>query len=315
MPSKLQISTPLASTPFPPTPFQQLKSNPSRFIANWLYAHRPPLASAVSSHLSTAAAVRADDQALITLVCISDTHNSTPSRIPDGDILLHAGDLTNKGTFAELQAQLDWINTLPHPHKVVIGGNHDTLLDEEFITNHPYRVEPSDIDRRNQLNWGSITYLNGTSATIAVRNRSLTVFGSPLTPQCGTFAFQYPPIRDVWKNRIPDGTDVVLTHGPPKRHLDLGGKGCEWLLRELWRLKPRAVVFGHIHQGRGKEALAWDLMQIGYDFPSFLNVAIMALALGWSWARNMFCRRRAAETWLVNAALGGEEKLVKVVQV
>jgi hypothetical protein len=270
----------LAAMPIPPTRFQQFKSNPSRFIANWLYTSRTPVAPAVSSHLSTAAAGLEDDQPSITLVCISDTHNSNPSRIPDGDILLHAGDLTNKGTFAELQAQLDWINMLPHPHKVVIGGNHDTLLDEDFITDHPYRVEPSDIDRRDQLNWGSKTYLNRTSATIAVRTRSLNVFGSPLTFQCGTFAFQYPPIRNIWKNRIPDGTDIVLTHGPATRHLDCGGKGCEWLLGELWRLRPRVVMFGHIHQGRGNEALAWDSMQIGYDFPSFLNVAIMAIALG-----------------------------------
>jgi hypothetical protein len=114
----------------------------------------------VTTHSSTAAAGLVDDaRDLITLVCIFDTHNSTPSGIPDGGILLHAGDLTNKGTFAELQAQLDWINTLPHPHKVVIGGNHDRILDEEFVSKHPNRSEPGDSDRRYQLDWGSITYL------------------------------------------------------------------------------------------------------------------------------------------------------------
>ena len=127
--------------------------------------------------------------------------------------------------------------------------------------------------------------------------------------------FQYPPIRNVWKDRIPNGTDIVLTHGPPKGHLDLGGKGCEWLLHELWRIKPRVVVFGHIHQSRGQEALTWDLIQNGYDFPSFLKVVIMALALGWSWAGSIFGRRRAERTVLVNAAVGDNEVPMKVVYV
>lgn len=35
------------------------------------------------------------------IVCISDTHTSTTD-IPDGDFLVHAGDLTNGGTVQEL---------------------------------------------------------------------------------------------------------------------------------------------------------------------------------------------------------------------
>lgn len=54
--------------------------------------------------------------------------------MPDGDVLLHAGDITDKGTFEELQAQLDWLKSLPHMHKIVIDGNHDRLIDAEYVT-------------------------------------------------------------------------------------------------------------------------------------------------------------------------------------
>ncbi|KAG9632525.1 hypothetical protein KCU69_g20257, partial [Aureobasidium melanogenum] len=62
----------------------------------------------------------------IRVVCLSDTHCQIPASVPDGDLLIHAGDLTQAGTPKELQAQLDWLNSLPHTHKVVIAGNHDT---------------------------------------------------------------------------------------------------------------------------------------------------------------------------------------------
>ena len=33
--------------------------------------------------------------------------------MPDGDILVHAGDLTQGGSFTEMQAQIDWIRQAP----------------------------------------------------------------------------------------------------------------------------------------------------------------------------------------------------------
>ena len=38
------------------------------------------------------------------VICISDTHNSKPP-LPDGEILLHAGDLSQYGLVDEIQAQ------------------------------------------------------------------------------------------------------------------------------------------------------------------------------------------------------------------
>ncbi|KJX97370.1 hypothetical protein TI39_contig502g00001 [Zymoseptoria brevis] len=54
----------------------------------------------------------------ITVICISDTHTLIPTFIPLGDILIHAGDLTNAGTPAELQAQIDHLSSLPHRYKI-----------------------------------------------------------------------------------------------------------------------------------------------------------------------------------------------------
>jgi hypothetical protein len=74
---------------------------------------------------------------------------------------------------------------------------------------------------RDDLHWGSVIYLENSSTSLRFpRDRQLTIYGSPMTPQYGNWVFQYRRIRDVWRDTIPDGTDILLTHGPPRGHLD-----------------------------------------------------------------------------------------------
>lgn len=50
------------------------------------------------------------------LVCISDTHSlhrRIPD-IPDGDVLIHAGDCLGQGTLENVRDFNDWLETLPH---------------------------------------------------------------------------------------------------------------------------------------------------------------------------------------------------------
>lgn len=65
-------------------------------------------------------------------VCLSDTHNACPAdgafKLPKGDILIHAGDLTRQGTFAELRKTLEWIEQVDYEVKIVIAGNYSTRL-------------------------------------------------------------------------------------------------------------------------------------------------------------------------------------------
>ncbi|KAJ6781352.1 hypothetical protein PWT90_02763 [Aphanocladium album] len=204
-------------------------------------------------------------QDAVSVVCISDTHNIRPN-VPDGDLLLHAGDLTVGGSYVELQAQLDWLNTLPHRYKVVIAGNHDLLLDPAFVARSPDRIYEGEGTSRGDLDWGAILYLNNTATTLTSCNgRSIKIYGSPWTPMFGNWAFQYPEARLVWPDSVPQDVDILLTHGPPKGHLDDQGKGCAQLMKEISRVRPKLVVFGHIHEARGREQVHYDQVQEAYD--------------------------------------------------
>ena len=58
-------------------------------------------------------------------VCISDTHNAAPGggfKLPKGDVLIHAGDMTNQGSYSELQKTIKWIEEADFEAKIVIAG-------------------------------------------------------------------------------------------------------------------------------------------------------------------------------------------------
>jgi predicted phosphodiesterase len=55
------------------------------------------------------------------IVCVSDTHNQTPS-LPRGDVLIHAGDLTNQGSFTELKKTATWLEKADFEAKIVVAG-------------------------------------------------------------------------------------------------------------------------------------------------------------------------------------------------
>lgn len=216
-------------------------------------------------------------QQQISVVCISDTHNTQPS-LPDGDVLLHAGYLTQSGSVEELNAQIEWLDAQPHRYKVVIAGNHELCLDRKN-EGSMHEGEPMSID------WRSIIYLQHTSTTLHFGTHKFSIFGSPYTPKHGNWAFQYPRLGpDFWEGNIPEETDLLLTHGPPKTHLDIGHLGCQYLLRVLWSMKRRPIlhVFGHIHGGYGEEVLCWDTFQAIYE-------NIMARNRGWTGLAGLVC--------------------------
>eukprot|EP01012_Entosiphon_sulcatum_P003705 TRINITY_DN11286_c0_g1_i1.p1 TRINITY_DN11286_c0_g1~~TRINITY_DN11286_c0_g1_i1.p1 ORF type:complete len:283 (+),score=22.61 TRINITY_DN11286_c0_g1_i1:528-1376(+) len=189
-------------------------------------------------------------------VLISDTHGKHESlTIPEGDVLIHAGDFTDHGQVSQLESFFTWLASVPCKHKIVIAGNHDVTLDSDFYEQKWKRFHK--------------TKQSTEAACDAVRNciylrdslvevEGFKIYGSPYQPEFAEWAFNLPrgpALRNKW-SLIPEGTDVLVTHGPPMGHGDLclfGGYrcGCEDLLKRIEEVRPKLHVFGHVHEGYG----------------------------------------------------------------
>ncbi|EXJ81229.1 hypothetical protein A1O3_07519 [Capronia epimyces CBS 606.96] len=209
----------------------------------------------------------------VRIVCISDTHNQTP-KLPAGDILIHAGDLTNQGTFSELQKAVSWLRQTDFRVKIVVCGNHDITCDIPFYQQygayfHNKRMEDPERCIALFRSDPSIVYLNHESKQVRINHEDgslsvLKIFGSPYSPANGLWAFGYEPehASQLW-DKIPLDTEIIVAHTPAKFHRDesstRGAAGCERLRQTLWRVRPRLFVCGHVHEAYGVEAVTWDL--------------------------------------------------------
>ena len=60
------------------------------------------------------------------LVIISDTHSyHRQISLPDGDVLIHCGDITFNGELDVFQDFANWMAEQSHHNKLVIKGNHE----------------------------------------------------------------------------------------------------------------------------------------------------------------------------------------------
>jgi predicted phosphodiesterase len=94
-------------------------------------------------------------------VCISDTHANYDFILPDGDILLHAGDFTHNGTEGEIDTFLNWLKThTQYRLKIFIVGNHESkrFYSKKRYKKLPLVIEQIKSDRRLLTDHG-IVYL------------------------------------------------------------------------------------------------------------------------------------------------------------
>jgi len=175
------------------------------------------------------------------IVVISDTHNLHKYlELPDGDMIIHAGDFCTWGKPQEAMVFKQWFSQLPYKYKVCIAGNHDRCMES---------IPALALDFKS----AGIYYLLDDEVVI----EDIKIYGSPYTPEFGPFAFMYKRGNRSW-HVIPDDTDILVTHGPPYGILDLCPDGfvagCKDLLQRISELKDlKYHIFGHIHEGYGIE--------------------------------------------------------------
>ena len=198
------------------------------------------------------------------VVCVSDTHNHHRSlNIPQGDIFIHAGDITQRGTLRELKDFNEWLGSIPHQHKIVIGGNHDEILEDpsldknEVFTNCTY-LEHSSIEVYGWTIYGfpcSLKLFSNHTKPAYVPGFVINLLDY-LKPYK---AFQLDVGTEKHGNalsRIPGDTDILISHGPPFATRDLTTRGSMHGDKDLRyqvenRIMPHFHVFGHIHEAYG----------------------------------------------------------------
>lgn len=185
------------------------------------------------------------------VVCLSDLHGYLPE-VPDADLCLLAGDYcrdhrSRRWYNVEFRG---WLRSLCDRNidVVAVGGNHDWPLhdDEGFARSLPWHY----------LLDGTLLYFRRDANGDPTDEPPVTIYGSPWQTRFFDWAWNLdePELAAKWA-LIPAQTDVLLLHGPPYGVADLTVRGDRTgspsLTRRIDEVRPRLVVCGHIHEGRG----------------------------------------------------------------
>lgn len=196
----------------------------------------------------------------IKIIAFSDNHGYLPPKedLPEGDILLICGDILPlniqknliKSAIWMCNQFLPWTQTLPYKYIVFIGGNHDFLLEklghDLMDTIDPYKE------------CENVFYLQDSFVIL----EGIKIYGTPYIKDLKNWAFYLSDNKLLSRYQcIPDDTDILLTHMPPKVDMcgavlqsntfnylsDYGSKELADVLLERPNIKYH--LFGHVHSG------------------------------------------------------------------
>ena len=199
-----------------------------------------------------------DDQEILKIVCISDTHNKLKDQcFPGGSILIHAGDFTRNGFHQDISNFDSWMSRQSYQRKLCIAGNHEVSLDSklmsQIVKNGTHlRYMNFDYTQVKGL-FKNCEYLEDSSTSV----NSYKIYGSPWTIGSTRWGFTIPKEMDhieTW-NHIPQDVDILITHSPPYGILDKTEEGInigsQGLREMVLQIKPIVHIFGHAHESYG----------------------------------------------------------------
>jgi Icc-related predicted phosphoesterase len=174
------------------------------------------------------------------VVAISDLHGYLPE-IPECDLLLIAGDIcpvTNHKLFFQKfwlkTVFADWVKAQPAKYVVACWGNHDWIGVEE-----PHPHAPC-----------CCSFLTDECAEIR-HYGTYRIYGMPWQKRFCDWAFNLDePQLSMKYEAIPDGVDIIISHGPAYGYGDKTPRertGSMAFLKRIDEIKPKLVVTGHIH--------------------------------------------------------------------
>ena len=157
-------------------------------------------------------------------------------------MLIFAGDGEFRHVFDRIKFN-NWLSGLKFELIIAIAGNHDF-----YCERYPNEIR------------GYLTEAVYLKDEPYVLPNGMTVWGTPMTPTFLNWAFMESDEnldRYHW-SKIPEKTDILLSHGPAFGHQDVahpggGHLGSKTLANRIKKLKIPYVIHGHIHGGYGVE--------------------------------------------------------------
>lgn len=186
------------------------------------------------------------------IVAISDVHNSWGAlTIPECDLLISAGDYSMHGHPATVRSYHEWLNEQPAKYIISGQGNHEEWVEKNFL-------EAKELAREA---CPRVFFVEEEKIVI----EDINIWYSAITPWFHDWAYNRragPEIEEHWK-KIPEDTNILVTHGPPYGILDIvyypdgvvpkERVGCWTLGAYVKRIKPDLHIFGHIHGSHGEK--------------------------------------------------------------